>query len=174
MKKFLFPLILVAACSSQEESADSKPGTAPSPAQVSGAPEAAGARAQLTSVTGLYEGGKATPRHQMCIVEGSGGEARFGLVVWGGNLHSCSGSGTAIREGDVLKLAMAGDSACTIEAAISGNSVKLPESVPAGCSYYCGARATLGGARLTQVGTSEADAMKAKDIVGDPLCGPEG
>jgi hypothetical protein len=73
----------------------------------------------------------------------------------------------------VLKLAMAGDSACTIEAAISGKTVKLPKEVPAGCSYYCGARASLAGTELTQTGTGKNDALKAKDLVGEPLCGPE-
>jgi hypothetical protein len=110
----------------------------------------------------------------MCVVEGKGGEARFGLVVWGGNMHSCSGAGTLDRVGDKLRLAMAGDSACTIEATISGNTVRLPERTPEGCAYYCGARASLGGAELTQTGTTEADAMKAKDLVGDPLCATEG
>jgi hypothetical protein len=89
-------------------------------------------------------------------------------------MHSCSGAGTLDRVGDKLRLAMAGDSACTIEATISGNTVRLPERTPEGCAYYCGARAKLGGAELTQTGTTEADAMKAKDLVGDPLCATEG
>jgi hypothetical protein len=109
----------------------------------------------------------------MCVLEGPGGSQRFGLVVWGANMHSCAGSGTVSRQGDALKLAMAGDSACTIEAAIAGKTVKLPQQVPSGCSYYCGAQAKLGGVELTQVGTGKDDAMKAKDLVGEPLCGPE-
>lgn len=174
MKKFLFALLLVGGCSS-EKGADVQSGNATVESSQRGAassPPSGAAQARLTSLTGLYEGGTGTPRHQMCIVE-RGNEQRFGLVVWGGNLHSCSGSGTVTRQGNVLKLAMAGDSACTIDGAISGTTVTLPETVPAGCSYYCGARATLGGAALTQSGTTEADALKAKDIVGDPLCGGE-
>jgi hypothetical protein len=65
---------------------------------------------------------------------------------------------------------MTGDEACAIDAAIEGDTIVLPNSVPAGCAYYCGARARLGGARLTQVGTGRDDAAKAKDLVGDPLC----
>jgi hypothetical protein len=109
----------------------------------------------------------------MCIVDGKGDEQRFGLVVWGGNLHSCSGSGTVTRDGSSLRLAMAGDSACSIDATISGTTIKLPASVPAGCSYYCGARATLGGAELTQKGTTRSAAMEAKDLVGESLCAGE-
>jgi hypothetical protein len=69
---------------------------------------------------------------------------------------------------------MAGDSACAIEASISGKTIKLPTAVPQGCAYYCGQRATLGGAELTQQGTTEQSAMKAKDLVGEPLCAGEG
>ena len=168
MKTLLLPLLLLAACQQQGGQ--------------SGGSEAASKQARrepaqpprLGTLVGLYEGGEGSPRSQMCVVEGKGGEARFGLVVWGGNMHSCSGAGTLDKNGDKLRLAMAGDSACTIDASISGKTVRLPDKTPPGCAYYCGARASLGGAELTQTGTSEADAMKAKDLVGDPLCATEG
>ena len=147
--------------------ATKSPATATAPAAVPGDSLTPGRIARLA---GLYEGGTGEQKHQMCIVGGKEGE-RFGLVVWGSKLNSCSGSGSVSRSGDRLRLVMAGDSACTIEAAISGNTVKLPAETPSGCSYYCGENASLGGAELTQVGTGRDDAMKAKDIVGDPLCG---
>jgi hypothetical protein len=171
MKKILVALALFGACSPDAEG-DPKPapGGAAAP-QAKADPKPAPGR--IATLAGLYEGGTGKQKHQMCVVEGSGGSQRFGLVVWGNGMHSCSGSGTVSREGNVLKLAMAGDSACTIEAAISGKTVKLPQEVPSGCSYYCGAQAKLGGAELTQVGTGKSDAMKAKDLVGEPLCGDE-
>jgi hypothetical protein len=169
MRKLLIPLLLLAACS---QPGDQGGGNASaSEQQTKSQPRKPAA---LGTLIGLYEGGAGSPRNQMCVVEGKGGETRFGLVVWGGNMHSCSGAGTLARDGDKLRLAMAGDSECTLEAAISGNTVRLPEQVPQGCAYYCGARANLGGAELTQSGTTEADAMKAKDLVGDPLCATEG
>jgi hypothetical protein len=169
MNKLLFALIALSSCSGGGEGE-------PQGGNVSSAAAPAAARAdspapgRIATLAGLYEGGKGEQKHQMCIVGGKEGE-RFGLVVWGSNLNSCAGSGSVSRSGDRLRLVMAGDSACTIEATISGNTVKLPSETPAGCSYYCGASASLGGAELTQVGTSRDDAMKAKDIVGDPLCG---
>jgi hypothetical protein len=173
MKKILVALTLFGACSPQAEENRQAPagGAAAGPSMA--APQAKAAPGRIATLAGLYEGGAGKQKHQMCVVEDSGRSQRFGLVVWGDNLHSCAGSGTVSRQGDVLKLAMAGDSACTIEAAISGKTVKLPQQVPAGCSYYCGAGAKLGGAELTQVGTGKADAMKAQDLVGEPLCGPE-
>jgi hypothetical protein len=172
MKKILLSLIFFGACS--PDAADDR--QAPAGGAASAAPKAGQPKTtpgRIGTLAGLYEGGTGASKHQMCVVEGSGGSQRFGLVVWGANMHSCAGSGAVTRQGDVLKLAMAGDSACTIEAAISGQTVKLPQQVPEGCSYYCGAQAKLGGVELTQVGTGKADAMKAKDLVGEPLCGPE-
>ena len=165
MKKLLVAFVLLAGCRGEPEEGN----RAAAPRQ--SAPARA-EPARIGDLGGLYEGGGA-PKHQMCVVRGKGGEQRFGLVVWGGNMHSCSGSGTITRSGDKVRLAMAGDSACTLEAGISGKTIRLPQEAPQGCAYYCGARARLGGAELTQTGTTRDDALKAKDIVGDPLCGPE-
>ena len=107
--------------------------------------------------------------NQMCIVE-KGGEAEFGLLVWGGNLHSCSGAGRAVRSGERLTLTMTGDETCTIRATLRDGTVSLPESLPLGCAYYCGARASFAGATFKKSGSSAADVRKAKDIAGDPLC----
>lgn len=170
MKKILLSLIFFGACSPEAapEQQTAAPGAAPAPKMT----KAKAAPGRIATLAGLYEGGSGKLKHQMCVVDG-GGSQRFGLVVWGENMHSCAGSGTVARQGDVLKLAMAGDSACTLHATISGKMVKLPQQVPSGCSYYCGAQAKLGGTELTQVGTGKADAMKAMDLVGEPLCAPE-
>ena len=123
------------------------------------------------SLTGLYEKKEGGLSSQLCLVErGSGGAARFGLNLWGGNMHSCSGAGTAVRKGQQLTLTMEGDRTCSIEARIDGNSIRLPDKVPEGCSYYCGAQARMTGVSLARTGTTEADALKARDVVDEPLC----
>lgn len=169
MKMSFLLLLLLAACSGGD---DANNMAESDPRSVSAAPKAAGPgeAPALTTLVGLYEGGDSARPHRMCVVE-EGGGTRFGLVVWGGNDHSCSGAGTVTREGATLRLAMSGDSACTIAAPISGKTITLPAQLPAGCSYYCGARATMNGVSLTQTGTTEAAAAKAQDLVGEPLCG---
>ncbi len=169
MKKLVLTLLALSACSGGNESNRAAEGNG---AGAESSPPAAtrpGAPAALATLVGLYEGGDAARPHRMCVVEREGGTS-FGLVVWGGNDHSCSGAGTVTREGSTLRLAMAGDSACTLTATVSGKTVTLPEANPAGCSYYCGARATLAGVSLTQTGTTEAAAAEAKDLVGESLC----
>ena len=169
MKTSFLPLLLLAACSGGDEGNNM---ARSDQASASAAPKAArpGEPSDLATLIGLYEGGESARPHRMCVVE-EGGGTRFGLVVWGGNDHSCSGAGTVTREGATLRLAMTGDSACTISASVSGKTVTLPKQLPAGCAYYCGARATMNGVSLTQTGTTRADAAKAQDLVGEPLCG---
>jgi len=170
MKKLLIAFAILTGCSGGDE--QQAGGNASAPAQGSSPARPRAPGAALTTLTGLYEGGDVDPRNQMCIIDGDGeDDARFGLVVWGANMHSCSGVGSVSREGGTLKLTMTGDSACTIEARIEGDTIILPASVPEGCAYYCGARAKLGSARLTQNGATRDDALKAKDLVGEPLCG---
>jgi hypothetical protein len=130
----------------------------------------AGAIPASGPLTGLYESKSGGLSSQLCIVDRGEGAARFGLNIWGGNMHSCSGAGTVARKGGGLTLTMAGDRSCVIEARIDGDAIRLPAKVPEGCTYYCGARAQLTGISLTRTGKTEADALKARDVVDEPLC----
>ena len=163
MKRLLIAFLLLAGCE-QNQTLGNQSSSAPEPVDKPGQPP------RLETLTGLYEGGGPGRRNQLCVLDD-----RFGLVIWGSNNHSCSGSGTVTRVGgDRLRFAMAGDSECTIEATISAKTVTFPADTPEGCAYYCGAQAGLNGASLRQQGTSPADAAKAKDLVGEPLCSGEG
>ncbi len=168
MRHLLPILLLLAGCGRGDAPDDnrSEPSADRSGAASAGPKAASGAPGRLT---GLYEGGSGAQKNQLCIVE-KGKEAEFGLIVWGGNLHSCSGAGRAERSGERLTLSMTGDETCAIEATLRGGTVTLPASLPTGCAYYCGARASLAGASFARAGTTEADTKKATDIAGDPLC----
>lgn len=126
---------------------------------------------QTSTLTGLYESGTGPRRNQMCMVEREGRPATFGFVVWGPGETSCSGSGPATREGDRLTLRLDGDESCALAAQTDGRRVTLPARIPEACSYYCGEGARMAGATFDKVGGSQADAMRAEDLVGDPLCG---
>lgn len=167
MKRILIALALLAGCGATDQennrvAAQGDPkGTSTSRESV----EAGG-----SGLTGLYESGPAAQTSQLCMIEGRGDKAQFGLVVWGANMHSCAGAGEAVRNGTSLRLAMAGDQACALDARMEGSVIILPKTVPEGCSYYCGARAQLAGASFTKKGGRVEDAMKATDLVGEPLC----
>lgn len=129
---------------------------------------AARAPVQTATLTGLYEG-TGTPPGQLCITEQSRA-ARFGLVTRREGRPGCSGAGTATRSGATLRLVMDGESACTIEARLDGGRVTFPASLPRGCAYYCAPGAQAGGAVFVKTGGAPQDALRARDIVGDPLC----
>ncbi len=158
MKRYFAALLLLAGCGPQDEG------------NKAAAPESVPAAETPAGLTGLYEGGNAGQPDQLCMIEDGEGPARFGLVVWGAENHSCLGAGEAIREGDRLRLTMAGDSTCRLEARIEGGKVILPAAVPDGCAYYCGPRARFAARTLTRRGADEAAARKATDLAGDPLC----
>jgi hypothetical protein len=123
---------------------------------------------QTATLTGLYEGAGPNPS-QLCIT-GQGRAARFGLVTRRAGRPGCSGAGAATRSGATLSLVMDGDSSCAIAARIDGTRVTFPASLPRGCSYYCAPGAVAGSAAFTKTGGTRADALRARDIVGDPLC----
>ena len=165
MNKSLIVLALVAGCGA---SGQSQPGanaigngTATAQADETVAGDA---------LTGLFQSGSGVRPSQMCILDRKG-KAQFGITLWGPNLRACSGAGTVTRAGDRLKLAMAGDSPCTLDATLKGGVVTFSGDVPAGCAYYCGAGTSFAGATLTQRGATRADALKAKDVAGESLCG---
>ena len=166
MKKTLILLLLLAACNRGGSPADNRSAPESRGAAAAGSGSSPSPQAAQARLAGLYEGGSGDQKNQMCIVE-KGAGAQFGMLVWGGSLSSCSGAGKAVREGERLALTMTGDETCTIEATLKDGIVTLPDKLPLGCAYYCGAHASFAGARFTRVG---GDVKKATDIAGDPLC----
>ena len=168
MKYLPLILLLLAACGRDDPKADNR--AAPQAAGPTGADPVPARAAASTGgrLTGLYEGGSGPQKNQLCIVE-KGRDAQFGMLVWGGNLNSCSGAGRAEREGGRLTLTMTGDETCRIDASLKDGAVTLPAKLPLGCAYYCAARASFAGASFTKSGSSPADVKKATDIAGDPL-----
>ncbi len=160
MKKALLAFLLLAGCGSQDQGGNNQAVAEPP----------RGDSTASAGLTGLYEGGPSGQPDQLCMIGKEDGKAEFGLVVWGSNFHSCLGAGEAVRDGERLTLTMGGDSTCAIEARIAGGAVTLPATVPEGCAYYCGARARFAARTLTRRGATAADARKAKDLAGDPLC----
>lgn len=165
----LLPLLLLGACRAQESLNNNAAGSTPGASGTAGSQSPA-VEIQTATLTGLYESGTAPQRRRLCAIE-SGGTTRFGLVHWSSPTESCSGSGTARRSGNMLRLTMEGDEPCTIDARIDGTRVLFPPQLPAGCAYYCSRGARLAGANFDKTGGAEADALRAEDLIGDRLCG---
>jgi len=160
-KLSVLAIFLAAACAQQrEEQGDAGTNRAvdvPSPPPV-----------QTATLTGLYESAGPGPG-QLCITE-QGGTARFGLVTRSSGVAQCSGAGTATLRGTTLRLAMNGESACTIEARMEGRRLTFPAELPRGCAYYCSPGGGLGTPPFEKVGGAREDALRARDLAGGPLC----
>ena len=131
-----------------------------------------GGAVQADALTGLYEGGQGPRRNQLCLIEREGRSPSFGLIVWGSGDTNCSGRGVARREDDRLRLLLDGDESCALDARIEGGQISLPATIAPECArYYCGGDARMAGAVFERAGSTQADAQRAGDLVGDPLCG---
>jgi len=174
MRKILLALVLLGGCGGSNPAANRSAASAAGQAAgvgESAAPEKSAPSGGPASLVGLWEGGSAEHRDQLCMVD-KAGKTQFGVVVWGPNLNSCAGAGEAERKGDRITLRMTGDSACTIEAGVEGNRIVFRRAAGPGCeAYYCGHAARFDGATFAQQGRGAAAARKATDIAGDPLCG---
>lgn len=152
----LFAFVLLAGCGSGEVG--------------NRADKAVETAVQTATLTGLYEASGGASPSQLCVVDRGAGNARFGIVLRGSGESVCSGAGSAVLRGSAVILTMAGDEACTIEGQFAERRLTLPAQLPAGCSYYCSPGATMAGAGFVKVGGSVQDAMRARDLIGDPLC----
>lgn len=178
MKRVLLLPLLAAACQPQDAMTNNAApaSTAAAPGEAAPATPSTPAQVvQTATLTGLYEGpAGAGGRSQICMVDRGAGSTRFGIVLRGPGSESCSGDGGAVRQGNILRLNMAGDEACTIEARIEGGRIAFPATTAPGCAYYCSRGARFAGASFDKTGGSAEDAMRAEDLVGDRLCAGAG
>lgn len=63
-----------------------------------------------------------------------------------------------------------GDPACSLSATVTGAGVTLDEASGPECAYYCGADTSFDPGTFAKVGATAADARRAVDIAGEPLC----
>lgn len=148
----LILLLALAACS--------KPA-----AQAPEAPETRG-----SSLVGLYERAGIPDEPSRICIAADGDTHRFGLKSSYEGPESCMAKGRVRRSGARLTLAIDGHPACALTATITATGLTLGEPEGPECGYYCGRNTGLDGGPFEKVGATEADARKAVDIAGEPLC----
>ena len=126
---------------------------------------------QTADLTGHYEArADGAQRARMCMISDPSGLASFGIITETRDGGGCGGAGKAVREANVLRLTMAGEGDCVIKGTIARTQVRFPQGLAKGCSYYCAPGASLAGAIFEKTGGTAADARRAVDLAGDPLC----
>ena len=127
---------------------------------------------QTINLTGSYVAKAKGAQHaRMCVIVDRSGEASFGIVSENAKGGSCAGAGVIAQQGNSLSLRMAGEESCVIQADIKGTRVKLSQSPPQQCAYYCSPGATLSGIIFEKIEGTAGAAMRVTDLAGDPLCG---
>ena len=107
----------------------------------------------------------AAGRDGLCLTGGGAG-LRAGLIVYGEGDANCSLTGSASREGDIIRITPTGDPQCSVEVALSGGGARIGQRIEA-CNYYCGPGADFSGRNLHR---SDRPATSVTDLAGDPIC----
>lgn len=137
------------------------------PAQDAGPPMAS------NSPVGLYERSGVPDRPSRICIAGQGAAMRFGVNTSYEGPQSCTAKGTVRQAGASLTLLIDGNPACSLKATATATGLSLDSAEGPECAYYCGTNTGFDpGAQnaFAKVGSTEADARRAVDLVGDPLC----
>lgn len=123
--------------------------------------------AGATPLTGLFERRHVAGSDSLCFIpDGGSGRYRFALIARFGETLTCEGRGTARHEDDRIALDF-GKGGCAFTASYDGNAVRVPGSVPDGCSAYCGPRASMSGVTVERIGWTREDARRQCDRAQD-------
>lgn len=148
--------MLLVGC--RDTDAEPSPIDADNPLEVAARDANLVADAATTPPIGLFERRHAAGSDSLCLIP-DGDAYRFAITASFGTTLSCEGGGAARHDGNRLSFDFDG-AECAFVADYDGNAVRLPGTVPAGCSALCGPRASLSGVAVDRVGWDEADARR--------------
>lgn len=118
-----------------------------------------------SDITGLY----ARDTDRLCVVPAALG-FRIGAFVDYGPRQFCSGSGTATRAGEVLRVKFDNVDGCEFDARYEGDRIVFPGKLPAACDKLCVGRASLAALDAALLGNAVAEASAMRDGTGRLLC----
>lgn len=133
-------------------------------------PEPSRPTSGASPIVGLYERAGVPDRPSRICIVGQGAQTRFGLNASYEGPESCTAKGRVQSTGPVLTFAIDGDPACRLAATKTATGLLLNAPEGRECAYYCGRNTGLDAGPFEKVGDTEADARKAVDLVGEPLC----
>lgn len=168
MKRLLTGALLVlAACNSPETSKQSDAGKKLDEQAIS---SGILFDADSRSLAGQFETHSDLGVDKFCAVA-SGGDFDIGMLAVFGPESKCEAQGTAVINGDEVDVTLAGEGDCKFSATFDGSEIRVPGSLPEGCSSYCTPRSTFSGTSyfLAEQGDKSARNSLGRDI--ERLCG---
>ncbi len=96
---------------------------------------------------------------KFCAVE-SGDDFDVGFMSNSGPDSKCEGRGTAIVEGEKIRVTLSGKTECTFDARYDGIELRFPGALEADCASYCTPRANFSGTHYFMVEPGDEAARK--------------
>jgi hypothetical protein len=108
---------------------------------------------------------------KFCAVSSGSKQFSIGFLAVFGPESKCEGRGTAIVDGEKVRVTLAGRGNCAFDAHYDGIELRFPGAIESGCASYCSDRASLSGTHyfMVQPGDSAARGTLGREI--ERLCG---
>jgi hypothetical protein len=108
---------------------------------------------------------------KFCAVRNGARQFDIGVLAMFGPESKCEGQGSAIINGDKVRIELRGRGDCAFDAQYDGVELRFPGLIAPGCASYCADRASLSGTHyfMVQPGSAAARNTLGRDI--ERLCG---
>lgn len=118
------------------------------------------------SLAGAFERQSDLGEDRFCAVGTNENGYQIGILAVFGPDSKCEAQGEAQQEGESVHISLSGNEECKFEARFDGVELRLPGTLPKGCSDYCTTRAGFNGVSfyLAGQGNSVARSTQGRDI----------
>jgi hypothetical protein len=121
-------------------------------------------------IAGRYETRSDMGTDKFCAVKKDQGQFQIGVLAVFGPESKCEAQGTAVTNGDKIRITLSGKATCTFDTMFDGIELRFPGAMEEGCASYCSARASFSGTSYFMVEQGDDNARRAlgRDI--EKLC----
>ncbi len=107
---------------------------------------------------------------KFCAVANGPKQFNIGFLAVFGPESKCEGRGTAIVNGETVRVTLAGNGDCAFDARYDGIELRFPGAVESGCASYCSDRASLSGTHYFIIQPGDAAARNTLGRQIERLC----
>lgn len=119
---------------------------------------------------GRYETRSDIGTDKFCAVADGDKSYAIGMLAVFGPESKCEGRGTAVVDGETVKITLSGKGSCSFEAHYDGVELRFPGKIEAGCAEYCSPRASMSGTHYFMVEPGDSAARQSLGRELDRLC----
>jgi hypothetical protein len=119
---------------------------------------------------GRYETRSEIGTDKFCAVGRGSKQFDIGFLAVYGPESKCEGQGTAVVDGEKVRVTLNGKGTCAFDARYDGIELRFPGAVDNGCTSYCSPRASMSGTHYFMIQPGDAAARKTLGREIDRLC----